>query len=122
MMIAADSEEAMVERGYANAQWLWEPKELHARLNDPTPCLIDGRAGEEYSQRHIPRAQSFDLFGLSLSNTDPAPLKAFSRMSEYVMSFRGVFFDTTVVFYAETSDTHAAHGRRPRCRFLPLAK
>jgi thiosulfate/3-mercaptopyruvate sulfurtransferase len=52
----------------------------------------------------------FDLFGISLSDTDPAPLKAFSWMIEYMMSFRGVTFEKTVVFYADTSDTRAARG------------
>jgi hypothetical protein len=41
----------MRDRGYANPQLLWEAAELHARLNDPKLCLIDTRAGEEYSQR-----------------------------------------------------------------------
>jgi thiosulfate/3-mercaptopyruvate sulfurtransferase len=100
----------MSERGYANPQILWTAAELHGRLNDPKLCLIDTRAGEEYSQGHIPGAQLFDLFGISLSDTDPAPLKAFSWMIEYMMSFRGVSFDKTVVFYAGTSDTRAARG------------
>jgi thiosulfate/3-mercaptopyruvate sulfurtransferase len=100
----------MSDRGYVHPQLLWEPMELQARLNDPQLCLIDTRAGEEYAQGHIPGAQLFDLFGISLSDTDPAPLKAFSWMIEYMMSFRGVSFDKTVVFYGETSDTRAARG------------
>jgi len=100
----------MSDRGYVHPQLLWEAAELHARLNDPKLCLIDTRTGEEYAQGHIPGAQLFDLFGISLSNTDPAPLKAFSWMIEYLMSFRGVSFDKTVVFYADTSDTRAARG------------
>ena len=100
----------MSDRGYVHPQLLWEAAELHARLNDPKLCLIDTRAGAEYAQGHIPGAQLFDLFGISLSDTDPAPLKAFSWMIEYLMSFRGVSFDKTVVFYADTSDTRAARG------------
>lgn len=100
----------MSDRGYANPQLLCTAAELHGRLNDPKLCLIDTRPGEEYSQGHIPGAQLFDLFGISLSDTDPAPLKAFSWMIEYLMSFRGVAFDRTVVFYGETSDVRAARG------------
>lgn len=100
----------MTEQGYANPQFLWTPEELHGRLNDPKLCLIDTRTGEEYSQGHIPGAQSFDLFGISLSDTDPGPLKAFSSMIENLMSFRGVAFDKTVVFYGDISDVRAARG------------
>jgi 3-mercaptopyruvate sulfurtransferase SseA len=78
----------MSDRGYVNPQLLWEPAEVHARLNDPQLCLIDTRAGEEYAQGHIPGAQLFDLFGISLSDTDPAPLKAFSWMIEYMSQAR----------------------------------
>jgi rhodanese-related sulfurtransferase len=69
----------MSNKGYVNPQLLWEPAELHARLNDPKLCLIDCRAGEEYSQGHTPGAQLFDLFGISLSDTDPAPLKSYRK-------------------------------------------
>ena len=100
----------MSDKGYVNPQLLWEPAELQDRLNDPQLCLIDTRAGEEYAQGHIPGAQLFDLFGISLSDTDPAPLKAFSWMIEYMMSFRGVSFNKSVVFYGDTSDTRAARG------------
>ncbi len=100
----------MTEKGYANPQLLWTPAELHARLNDPRLCLIDTRTGEEYSQGHIPGAQLFDLFGISLSDSDPAPLKAFGRIIEDLMSFRGVTCDKTVVFYGDISDVRAARG------------
>jgi len=100
----------MADKGYVNPQLLWTPAELHARLNDPQLCVIDTRTGEEYSQGHIPGAQSFDLFGISLSDSDPAPLKAFSGMIEGLMSFRGVSFDKTVVFYGDISDVRAARG------------
>lgn len=39
---------------------------------------------------HIPRAHLFDLFGVRLSDTDPAPPKVFRWMIEHMMSFRGV--------------------------------
>jgi thiosulfate/3-mercaptopyruvate sulfurtransferase len=45
-----------------------------------------------------------------LSDTDPAPLKAFSWMVESMMSFRGVSLEKTVVFYGNTSDTRATRG------------
>jgi thiosulfate/3-mercaptopyruvate sulfurtransferase len=100
----------MADRGYANPQLLWTPVELHGQLHDPNVCVIDTRTAEEYAQGHIPGAQSFDLFGISLSDTDAAPLQAFSWMIEYLMSFRGVTMDKSVVFYGETSDVKAARG------------
>jgi thiosulfate/3-mercaptopyruvate sulfurtransferase len=100
----------MTDRGYVNPQLLWTPAELHGRLNEPTLCLIDSRTGEEYSQGHIPGAQLLDLFGISLSDTDPAPLKAFSWMIESLMSFRGIAFNKTVVLYGDTSDMRATRG------------
>jgi thiosulfate/3-mercaptopyruvate sulfurtransferase len=100
----------MPDKGYANPQLLWTAAELHGRLNDPRVCVVDTRTGAEYAQGHIPGAQLFDLFGISLSDTDPAPLKAFSWMIEYLMHFRGVANDRTIVFYGETSDVKAARG------------
>jgi thiosulfate/3-mercaptopyruvate sulfurtransferase len=100
----------MVDKGYAHPQLLWTAAELHGRLDDPTLCLIDTRAGEEYAQGHIPGAKLLDLFGISLSDTDPAPLQAFSWMIAYLMSFRGVAADRTVVVYGQTSDVRAARG------------
>jgi thiosulfate/3-mercaptopyruvate sulfurtransferase len=100
----------MPDKGYANPQLLWTAAELHGRLHDTRMCIVDTRTGAEYAQGHIPGAQLFDLFGISLSDTDPAPLKAFSGMIEYLMSFRGVANDKTVVFYGETSDVKAARG------------
>jgi hypothetical protein len=40
-MIDPYREVAMSDRGYINPQLVWEPAELHARLNDPKLCLID---------------------------------------------------------------------------------
>jgi thiosulfate/3-mercaptopyruvate sulfurtransferase len=105
------SEEVIMDdKGYANPQLLWTPAELHSRLNDSNLCLIDTRTGEEYAQGHISGAHPFDLYGISLSDTDPAPLKAFSWMMQYLMTLRGVAMDKTVVFYGQTSDVRAARG------------
>jgi thiosulfate/3-mercaptopyruvate sulfurtransferase len=100
----------MANKGYANPHLLWTPAELHGRLHDPHLCLIDTRTGEEYAQGHIPEAHPFDLFGISLSDTDPAPLQAFSWMIGHLMSSRGVAVDKTVVFYGDISDVRATRG------------
>jgi thiosulfate/3-mercaptopyruvate sulfurtransferase len=100
----------MADKGYVNPHLLWTPAELHSRLNDANLCVVDTRTGAEYAQGHIPGAQLFDVFGLSLPNTDPEPLKAFSWMIEYSMSFRGVANEKTVVFYGDTSDVKATRG------------
>ena len=49
-----------------------------------------------------------DLWGISLIDTDPAPLKAFLWVIEHLLAERGVSADRPVVVYEETSGTRAA--------------
>jgi thiosulfate/3-mercaptopyruvate sulfurtransferase len=98
-------------KGYANAQLLVSAEEL-ARLigeNGSQPLvLLDLRPAEAYAVGHIPGAVHLDLFGLSLTDTDPAPLKAFMWMIEHVLALRGVDASTPVVVYDEQSGIRAA--------------
>src|ERR687896_1112064 len=98
-------------KGYANAQLLVSAEEL-ARLvgeNGSQPLvLLDLRPAEAYAVGHIPGAVHLDLFGLSLTDTDPAPLKAFMWMIEHVLALRGVDASTSVVVYDEQSGIRAA--------------
>ncbi|MBI4639898.1 MAG: sulfurtransferase [Candidatus Tectomicrobia bacterium] len=100
----------MNEKGYTNPQLVMTPAELHERLNDPKLCLIDTRPVEEFVQGHIPGAAHFDLFGISLNDTSPAPLASFIWMMESLLASRGVDWDKTVVFYEENSGVRAARG------------
>jgi thiosulfate/3-mercaptopyruvate sulfurtransferase len=97
--------------GYTNAGLLISAGELSERLarGAAEPLLIlDLRPPEAYAAGHIPGAIHLDLFGISLIDTDPAPLKAFMWMIEHVLASRGVTADTPVIVYDEQSGIRAA--------------
>ena len=98
-------------KGYANPQLVVSPREL-ARILDPqggTPPLpLDLRPPEAYTAGHIPGAIHIDLWGVSLIDTDPAPLNAFMWMIEHVLAVHGVDAATPVVVYDEQSGVRAA--------------
>ena len=54
------------------------------------PLIIDLRPADAYAAGHIPGAVHLDLFGVSLIDTNPAPLKAFMWMIEHLIASRGV--------------------------------
>ena len=83
---------------YANAQLLVSPEELARAVagNEPPPLVLDLRPPEAFAAGHIPGAQHLDLFGVSLIDTDPAPLKAFMWMIEHLFATRGVEATTPV--------------------------
>src|SRR5687767_11108895 len=98
-------------KGYANAQLLISAGELAQLVADAAatpPLLLDLRPADDYAAGHIPGAIHVDLFGLSLIDTDPAPLKAFTWMIEHVFASRGVDAGTPVVVYDEQSGIRAA--------------
>jgi thiosulfate/3-mercaptopyruvate sulfurtransferase len=98
-------------KGYAHPDLLIAPDEL-ARLiaGDPAtrPLILDLRPPDAYAASHIPGAIHLDLWGVSLVDTDPAPLKAFMWMIEHVLAIHGVRADTPVVVYDEQSGVRAA--------------
>jgi thiosulfate/3-mercaptopyruvate sulfurtransferase len=97
-------------KGYANPQLLVGPRELAGELEDPSrrPTLIDLRPAELFAQGHLPHAVHLDLFGVSLTDTDPAPLKSFLWMIEHLLATRGVSADRPVVVYDSDSGIRAA--------------
>ena len=98
-------------KGYANPQLVLSPRELASLLEanpDGKPQLLDLRPPEAYAAGHIPSAIHIDLWGVSLIDTDPAPLKAFMWMIEHVMAVHGVDASTPVVVYDEHSGVRAA--------------
>ena len=109
-------------KGYANPELLIAPAELARQLgvpsgsaaghppetSDRTPVVIDLRPAEVFAAGHIPSAVHLDLFGLSLIDTDPAPLDAFLWMIAHLLTSRGVSAERSVVVYDEQSGIRAA--------------
>lgn len=109
-------------KGYARPELLIAPAELAARLGsaagepagggsepaEPLPVLIDLRPAEAYAAGHVPGAAHLDLFGVSLIDTDPAPLEAFLWIIAHLLAARGVDAARPVVVYDERSGIRAA--------------
>jgi len=96
-------------KGYANPDLLTTPAALADAQSGPTPPLvIDLRPPEDFAAGHIPGAVHLDLWGVSLIDTDPAPLKAFMWMVEHVLATHGVDASTPIVVYDMQSGIRAA--------------
>jgi thiosulfate/3-mercaptopyruvate sulfurtransferase len=88
---------------------LLTPQHLDAAIkSDRPPLLIDLRPAEQYASGHLPGAVHLDLWGISLIDTDPAPLKAFLWIIEHLFAERGVTNERPVVVYDETTGMRAA--------------
>ncbi len=96
-------------KGYSHAHLLVSPRALSGELTGPAPpLLLDLRPAEQYASGHLPGAIHLDLWGISLIDTDPAPLKAFLWIIEHLLAERGVSEDRGVVVHDEVSGTRAA--------------
>jgi thiosulfate/3-mercaptopyruvate sulfurtransferase len=98
-------------KGYKNPQLLVAPSELATLIDGDArsrPLILDLRPPEAYTAGHIPGAFHIDLWGFSLSDTDPAPLRAFMWMIEHVLAIHGVSQSTPVVVYDDQSGIRAA--------------
>jgi thiosulfate/3-mercaptopyruvate sulfurtransferase len=96
-------------KGYTNPGLLTTPDALARALEDAAPPLVlDLRPPEDFAAGHIPGAVHLDLWGVSLIDTDPAPLKAFMWMIDHLFNLRGVTASTPVVVYDEQSGMRAA--------------
>ena len=94
---------------FPNANLVLSPRALAARLESGAPLLLlDMRPPEAYVAGHIPGAVHLDLWGVSLIDTDPAPLKAFMWMIEHVLALHGVDGGTPIVVYDDQSGVRAA--------------
>jgi thiosulfate/3-mercaptopyruvate sulfurtransferase len=96
---------------FANPHLLVSPQELAGMLEGAgakRPLVLDLRPPESYVAGHVPGAVHLDLWGLSLIDTDPAPLDAFMWMIEHVLQIHGVDSGTPVVVYDEQSGIRAA--------------
>jgi thiosulfate/3-mercaptopyruvate sulfurtransferase len=96
-------------KGYANPQLLTTPAALSTALSGTArPLVVDLRPPEDFATGHIPGAVHLDLWGLSLIDTDPGPLKAFMWIVDHLFNLRGVDDKTPVVVYDEQSGMRAA--------------
>lgn len=98
-------------KGFANERLLVRPKELSDMIGGAgakPPLILDLRPPEQYTAGHVPGAIHLDLWGVSLIDTDPAPLNAFMWMIEHVFQTHGVRASTPVVVYDEHSGIRAA--------------
>lgn len=98
-------------KGYVNPQLLVSAAELQQLLQGDAgkrPLLLDLRPPDAYAAGHIPGAIHVDLWGVSLIDTDPAPLEAFMWMVEHVLAIHGVDADRPVIVYDDQSGIRAA--------------
>jgi thiosulfate/3-mercaptopyruvate sulfurtransferase len=98
-------------KDYTNPNLLISAEELARTIDSgraDSVLILDLRPADAYAGGHIPGASHVDLFGLSLIDTDPAPLKAFMWMIEHVLASRGVDRTTPVVVYDDQSGIRAA--------------
>lgn len=110
---------------FPNAHLLVTPARLHDEWSAGGRLrVLDLRAGEAFANGHIPGAGHLDLWAFSLTDTEPAPLRAFLRMIEHVLAERGVG-DDPVVVYDDTTGVRAARAfwfleyfQHPRVRVL----
>lgn len=92
-------------KGYAHPELLVTPAELSREMAEAPDrlLLLDVRPAHQFAAGHLPHAIHLDLFGLSLTDSDPAPLKAFLWVIEHLLASRGVSADRRVVAYEDTS-------------------
>lgn len=96
-------------KGYVNPHLLTSATRLASKLEgDQPPLVIDLRPPEAFATGHVPGAVHLDLFGISLIDTDPAPLRAFFWILEHLLASRGVGAARHVVVYDEHSGIRAA--------------
>jgi thiosulfate/3-mercaptopyruvate sulfurtransferase len=93
---------------YTHPHLLWSVDELKTRLQDPKLVVMDLRPPEAYSNGHIPGARSFDIFGISLIDTRPEPLKAYLWIIEHLIQAKGVNSDSTVLIYDDVAGMRSA--------------
>lgn len=98
-----------MSESYPNSQLLISPADLAARQTSGADDLtLDVRSAAAFASGHIRHAVHLDLWGVSLIDTDPAPLRAFFWMIEHVLALRGVSADRSIVICDESSGIRAA--------------
>ncbi|HET7854079.1 MAG TPA: rhodanese-like domain-containing protein, partial [Candidatus Methylomirabilis sp.] len=103
----------MAYKDFMNPDLAWTPQQLRQRIGDRRGddlVIIDTRPAPDYCAGHIEGAAHFDLYGVSLNDTRPEALAAFTWMLAYLMEIRGVDYDKTVVLYESNTGFRAARG------------
>ena len=98
-------------KGYVNPHLLVSAPDLAEIISGPEqarPLIFDLRPPDAYTKGHLPGAVHLDLWGVSLIDTDPAPLNAFMWMIEHVLAGHGVDRNRGIVVYDEHSGMRAA--------------
>lgn len=100
-------------KGYANPELLISAAELASTLasepdSSKRPLLIDLRPADQFANGHLPGAVHLDLFGVSLIDTSPAPLRAFLWIPEHLLASRGVDSPRAVVVYDDSTGNRAS--------------
>lgn len=98
-------------KGFAQPELVVEPSALQRELEisgPGAPLVLDLRAAELFAMGHVPGAVHLDLWGVSLIDTEPAPLRAFLWIIEHQFALRGVTNERPVVVYDEQSGVRAA--------------
>jgi len=98
----------MILEAYPNAALLITPESLRERLEDPALVLLDTRPAEAFAAGQIEGAAHFDLFGMSLIDTHPEPLRAYLWMVAHLLAARGVDETRSVVVYDADTGMRAA--------------
>jgi thiosulfate/3-mercaptopyruvate sulfurtransferase len=95
---------------YVHPELLVDPSALAHELQtgDTRILLLDGRPAEAFAAGHLAGAVHLDLFGISLIDTDPAPLTSFLWIIEHLLASRGVGADRRLVVYDANSGIRAA--------------
>lgn len=99
----------MPMKEYPNGHLLITSGQLSSELESgEAPLVLDLRPPDAYTAGHVPGAIHIDLWGISLIDTDPAPLKAFMWMIEHLLAIHGVSATSPIVVYDEQSGVRAA--------------
>ncbi len=103
----------MVYKNYTDPGPAWSPQRLRERiggLKGDDLIIIDTRPAPDFCSGHIEGAAHLDIYGISLNDTRPQALAAFTWLLAYLMEIRGVDYDKTVVFYEDTTGFRCARG------------
>ncbi|MFQ5881225.1 MAG: sulfurtransferase [Candidatus Methylomirabilales bacterium] len=103
----------MAYKDFVNPDLVWTPQQLRERIGERKGddlVLIDTRPAPDFCVGHIEGAAHLDLYGVSLNDTRPEPLAAFTWMLAYLMEIRGADYDKAVVFYETNTGFRAARG------------
>ena len=98
------------EKGFVHPELLATPDGLMRELQTDHSgiLLLDVRPAEAFAAGHLSGAAHVDLFGISLIDTDPAPMRSFLWIIEHLLASRGVTAERPVVVYDTDSGIRAA--------------